>query len=84
MNNTMTNTEIREWLNTKKAIRTSKTTNEYWWGRRMNINHSDGSRYEVITIFSQMDDKELNWEGYFGKMVTKYLINGKIVNITAA
>ena len=84
MKNTMTNAEINEWLNSKKSIRTNKTMNHYWWGRRVNIEHSDGSRYEVITIFSQMDDKELNYEGFFGKMVTKYLINGKLVNITAA
>ena len=84
MKNTMTNTEIKEWLNSKKAIRTNKTSNQYWWGRRINIDHNDGSQYEVITIFSQMDDKELNWEGCFGKMVTKYLINGKLVNITIA
>ena len=81
MKNAMTNAEISKWLNSKKAIRINKTVKQYWWGQRVNIEHSDGSRYEVITIFSQMDDKELNWEGCFGKLVTKYVINGKLVNI---
>ena len=84
MNNTMTNTEIREWLNSKKSTRISHTVKNYWWGQRVNNEYSDGSTYSVQTIFSQMDDKELNYKGAFGKLVKKYIINGNLVNVEIA